>query len=114
MDGSARDFAEVIRDADSRVDLGRYEVRIDLSRHYDFDTEFDESINVRYLLRSCNCGAQEPLTYPRKLTSVAIDLEQDVRTRYIALAALEVVGPLGLRDWRWRESGQRAGRARSA
>ena len=40
-DGSGRDFAEVIRDADSRVDLGRYEVRIDLSRHYDFDTEFE-------------------------------------------------------------------------
>jgi hypothetical protein len=43
---SGRDFAEVIRDADGRVDVRKSEVRVDLSLDYEFRTDIEDPIFV--------------------------------------------------------------------
>lgn len=41
-----RNFAEVIRDSNGRVDIGKSKVRIDISRHREFGTDLEDSICV--------------------------------------------------------------------
>ena len=39
---SGRDLAEIIRDSDGRVDIGKSKVRIDISRKCEFGTDLED------------------------------------------------------------------------
>ena len=39
---NGRDLAEVIRDFDGRIDVGKSKVGLDISRHYEFGTDFED------------------------------------------------------------------------
>ena len=42
----SRDLAKIIRDADCGIKIGKSEVRIDLSRNYEFGTKLDDPIVI--------------------------------------------------------------------
>ena len=43
---NGRDFTEVIRDSDRRIDVGKSKVRVDISRHCEFGTDLEDPIFV--------------------------------------------------------------------
>jgi hypothetical protein len=95
---SGCDLAEAIRDAYECVYLGKSEVRIDLSRHYELETELEDAI---FILRQALAAVRPILLRAFRYAR----WEREEHTCPLAAAALGDAGRLGLHDRRPGSSG---------